>query len=104
VRHVALVGDNEADVQVVYGTTNLKMQQRKLDFFVTNIAEMNICGLDKATRFDLDNMVWLPWATEWFEPLPMQSSPIMGALSANAVKMLQLTIMQRQKLNLNAHD
>lgn len=85
------------EVQLVYGTTKLKMHERRSDFFVTNNAEMDACGLYRATRFDLDAIAWIPWAEEWFDILPGYKSPIIGRLTAHGVKMLQTTIAYRYK-------
>lgn len=86
----------EAEVQLIYGTTNLKMMKRRNDFFITNFAEMEACGLDKATRFDLDQIVWVPWAKEWFETLSGYDSPVIGRLSAHGVRLLQYEFSWRQ--------
>lgn len=93
---MAPADDGTHEVEIVYGTTRLKFDQRPDDFFVTNVAEMEACGLDRATRFDLDNILWLPWAAEWFEPLHGYSSPVIGRLTDYAVKMLQITVGFRQ--------
>lgn len=85
-------------MQIAYGTTNLKLMQRRHDFFVTNTAEMDICGLNKATRFDLDKIAWIPWATEWFDCLPGYSSPIIGHLSQHSTKLLQYELARRQAI------
>jgi hypothetical protein len=79
-------------VELVYGTTNLKFQSRNDDFFVTKQSEMDACGLYRATRFDLDEVHWIPWADEWFETLRSYSSPIVGKLSYEGIKALQITI------------
>lgn len=86
----------EGEVQVIYGTTQLKMMQRMNDFFVTNVAEMDACGLNKATRFDLDNIAWLPWAEEWFGTLRGHTTPVIGALSPHNVRLLQYDLARRQ--------
>ena len=96
VRNVALVGDYGADVELVYGTTKLKFQERPDDFFITKASEMAACGLDRATRFDLDKVMWIPWAEEWFVPLFGGTSPVIGQLTEPAVKMLQITVGMRQ--------
>lgn len=96
VRNVAPFDDGTCDVEVVYGTTKLKFHQRRDDFFITKASEMAACGLDRATRFDLDNILWLPWSSEWFEPLGGANSPVIGTLTDHAVKMLQLTVSMRQ--------
>ena len=89
-------GETEGEVQVIYGTTNLKRMQRRGDFYVTNVAEMDICGLNQATRFDMDRIGWIPWADEWFETLPTYSSPIIGHLSQHFIKLLQYELGRRQ--------
>jgi hypothetical protein len=90
-------GDAQGEVQVIYGTGKLKLMQRRQDFFVTNMAEMDVCGLHKATRFDLDTVAWLPWSREWFETLPTYDSPIIGHLSHHATKLLQIQLSYRRK-------
>jgi len=97
VKNVAITPDETGEVQLVYGTTNLKMMERRNDFFVTNNAEMDACGLYRATRFDLDAIAWIPWADEWFDILPGYKSPIIGHLTGHGIKMLQTTISYRQK-------
>lgn len=87
----------ESEVQVIYGTGTLKFDQRPGDFFVTNVAEMDACGLNKATRFDLDTISWIPWAEEWFETLPKYDSPIIGHLSAHGTKLLQIDLSYRKR-------
>jgi|GEM_PF-5783563 len=86
-------------VELVYGTTKLKFESRQLDFFVTKQSEMDACGLYFATRFDLDQVHWLPWADEWFETRPGYSSPIIGKLTYQGIQALQLTAeLRRQAL------
>ena len=80
----------------MYGTTKLKMQTRKLDFFVTKQSEMDACGLYYATRFDLDEIHWLPWADEWFETRVGYTSPIIGKLTYTGIEALRLTVELRQ--------
>lgn len=94
--------EGEGEVQVVFGTTNLKMLQRRRDFFVTNLAEMDQCGLDKATRFDLDKIAWLPWANEWFDCLPGYTSPIIGHLSHHSTRLLQIELAHRHAARIKA--
>lgn len=90
-------GLGEGEVQVVYGTTKLKLRERRSDFFVANMAEMDICGLNKATRFDLDAIAWIPWAEEWFDTLPTYDSPVIGRLSQHATKLLQIQLSYRRR-------
>lgn len=101
VTNVALDEDaGEGEVQLIYGTTTLKFHQRPRDFYVTNMAEMDACGLNKATRFDLDKVAWIPWAEEWFETLPRYDSPIIGHLSHHSTKLLQVELSYRHRMKL----
>lgn len=97
VRNTGLDANGNPAVQLVYGTTNLKFEQRKLDFFVTKATEMDACGLYKATRFDLDEVHWLPWADEWFETRQSYTSPIIGHLTEIGNYMLQITLELRRR-------
>ncbi|MEP2735593.1 MAG: hypothetical protein ABJP34_04780 [Erythrobacter sp.] len=95
--------EGESEVQVIYGTTTLKTFQRPQDFFVARLQELDACGLDRATRFDLDMIAWLPWTTDWFEILPDYNSPITGHLSDHAVRLLQEDLSYKQA-RLTAHE
>jgi hypothetical protein len=94
----------ESEVQLVYGTGKLKFAKRPRDFFVTNVAEMDACGLSKATRFDLDNIAWIPWEVHWFDILPGYASPVIGHLSHHATKLLQMEMGRRQAQTLREAD
>jgi hypothetical protein len=95
VRNTSLESGNPA-VELVYGTTKLKLQTRKLDFFITKQSEMDACGLYFATRFDLDEVHWVPWADEWFETRPGYTSPIIGKLSFYGMQALHITVELRR--------
>lgn len=96
--NVALdVESGEGEVQLIYGTSKLKFGRRQRDIYVTNVAEMDTCGLNKATRFDVDKIGWIPWADEWFETLPGYSSPIIGHLSPHATRLLQIELAYRSQ-------
>lgn len=96
IKNVAQLPDNIGEVHLIYGTTNIKSQQRRNDLTITNVNEMNACGLYRATRFDLDTIAHIPWAEEWFDILPDYSSPVIGRLTEHGIKMLQLIISYRQ--------
>lgn len=96
VRSVATVDGDKGEIQIVYGTSKLKMMQRRQDFFITNQAEMDVCGLYRATRFDLDKVAWVPWTIEWFDILPDYNSPVIGHLTAHSIKKLQTLVSYRQ--------
>ena len=97
VRNTALLDDGSGEVEVVYGTTNLKLHTRLHDLTISKASEMDACGLYRATRFDLDNCVWLPWNTDWFEIRPDFYSPIIGKLSDEAIRILQVIVSWRQR-------
>lgn len=98
VRNTATLPDGSAQVEVVYGTTNLKLQKRPFDLFVTKMSEMDACGLFNATRFDLDCVIWLPWNDQWFDVLdPHYASPVIGKLTDEAVRMLQMCVSFKQR-------
>ena len=65
--------DNRFRVLVAYGTSNLKSNRRPMDFFITNFATRLMCDLPQGTRFDLDQVLWLPWARPFF--LPREDNP-----------------------------
>lgn len=58
---------------------------------------MDACGLFKATRFDLEEVHWLPWAEEWFETRPGYTSPIIGRLTEGGLYLLQITMEIRRR-------
>jgi hypothetical protein len=53
--------------------------------------------LFKATRFDLDEVHWLPWAQEWFETRAGYTSPIIGRLTEGGLYLLQVTVDIRRR-------
>lgn len=97
VRSTAILDDGTGEVEVAYGTTNLKLHSRPFDLVISKASEMNACGLYRATRFDLDTTVWLPWNTDWFEILPDYFSPVIGQLTSEAIRMLQVTMAYKQR-------
>jgi hypothetical protein len=74
-----------AIVHVTYGTSNLKKLRRELlDLIIDDPNEMQIAGLRKPTRFDLnDNLNKLPilWTWEFFP----YSQPV-GRLDINCIR------------------
>jgi hypothetical protein len=89
----------EPEVRVVYGTSNLKMSKRRYDLIVMNNQEMYEAGLSRATRFDLDKIVWMPWCSEFFikPDHPHYSSPVIGHLSDNSTRLLGHLMAERQR-------
>lgn len=91
--------DGVGSVEVAYGTTKLKFNSRPFDFIISKMPEMDACGLYRATRFDLDNTIWLPWTTDWFEIRPDFFSPTIGKLTDEGIRMLQIVVSWRKKEN-----
>lgn len=85
-----------AQIEVTYGTSKLKQDARLLDLIIANATDLAEMQLPQATRFDLDVTLTLPWASEFFEPRPGQSSPIISHLNHAAVSQLEtLKVMRR---------
>jgi hypothetical protein len=90
--------DEKPVVHVVYGTSVLKHDTRPLDFFVENYYDMYEAGLYQATRFDLDQHLWLPWAREFFEPPNTKyANPAIGHLSNNSLELLGVLLKLRKE-------
>jgi hypothetical protein len=91
VKDTALVDNKYPHVLVIYGTTKLKAKRRPFDFFIQNASEMSRCGLQKATRFDLDNEDLLPWSDEYFQ-VPRK----LGSLTLEAIRVLHHVLAKRE--------
>ncbi len=76
-------------LHVAYGTSKDVFRRGIEHFTVSNMAEMDLCGLWMATRFRLDRVALVPWAEEFFINPPGRSSPVMGRLSDHAVSLLR---------------
>lgn len=98
VKSVAIGPGNVPEVEIVYGTSNLKMMKRRYDLFVVNSREMAEAGCPQATRFDLDNVIWLPWAKEFFKCRRGKKTPVVGHLSARGRLVLEYLIEARKSL------
>jgi len=82
-------GHTHAFVEVTYGTSNLKIfQRRRVDLIIQNDSELCGMGLPQATRFDLERTVTLPWASEFFVGRTANQSPVIGHLSKRYCEML----------------
>jgi len=100
VRYAAREPDGRFLVQIAYGTTQLKLGRRDLDFTIGNSATLRILRLPAATRFDLDNILWLPWARPFFNPRNMDdrySTPTMSVLPESVQQSLRWTMALRAK-------
>ncbi|HEX7858547.1 MAG TPA: hypothetical protein VF503_33090 [Sphingobium sp.] len=84
-------GDQDGNpwVHVAYGTTKSVFRHGLENFTISNVSEMDICGLWCATRFRLDRVALLPWCSEFFKDAPGRQSPVMGRLSEHGVSLLR---------------
>ena len=87
-----------AQIEVTYGTSRLKLDNRPLDLIIQNASELAAMGLPQVTRFDLDQTVWLPWCAEFFEPRSGQNTPIIGHLTPATIAQLEtLKVLRRRR-------
>ena len=94
--------DGNPWVKVVYGTS-VEPSRRGLQYFtISNMTEMDICGLFRATRFCFDRCMELPWAEEYFQPLPRTGQIVLGHLSDYGVKLLQVQMTYYQQAQTEA--
>lgn len=89
--------DGNPWVEVVYGTSRDPYSNSLVHFSIVTLAEMDVCGLKQATRFDLNRTMNLPWSREFFECLPGKPTPIIGHMPSYEVKKLQTQIAYLQK-------
>lgn len=97
VRAIRLNKDQtKALVEITYGTTKLKGRERPLDLHVQNLRCIEESGLERATRFDLDLTIWLPWSKEYFAPPPGYKHPAIGHLDATSRMQLEALKVNRR--------
>lgn len=92
-------------VQIAYGTSNMKTGKRPNDFRIANAATLDVLRLPQATRFDLDNMLWLPWARPFFNarrPEERFATPTVSVLPGSVQEQLRWTMARREQHGLNA--
>lgn len=87
-----------ARIEVAFGTSRLKEAERPYDLILMNVTEMLEAGLPKATRFDLDRCLWLPWAKEVFVCRDGSKTPVSGHLIASACEQLDYVLEMRRRL------
>jgi hypothetical protein len=82
--------------EVAFGTKNLKLMARQhLDLIIQNAEHLRQLGLYRATRFDLDNIITLPWDDEYFGCWGGHSSPVLSSLTELYVKEYAYLMMRR---------
>lgn len=85
-------------LKVAYGTSALKLMQREhLDLIIQNAADMRTVGLPRATRFDLDNTVSLPWCPPYFDCWDGYRTPVIGSLTEDYAKDLAWLMLKREQ-------
>lgn len=91
-------------VLVAYGTSNLKTQRRDRDFTIGNETMLNMLRLPQMTRFDLDRVLWLPWAKPFFVARDEVSfaTPTLSVLPSDMQRLLGWRMAEREKEGLNS--
>lgn len=91
-------------VLAAYGTSKLKLGQRPFDFTIANAQALNMLRLPQATRFDLDDVVWLPWAKPFFVPRRVDrfAVPTISVLPEPLQETLRWTMQEREQRDMNA--
>ena len=102
VRYATNPPDGRFYVLVAYGTTNLKSDRRPFDFSIGNYATLSVLRLPSATRFDLDNVLWLPWARPYFDARKGYSTPTISVLPQSVQQQLGWTMAIREQQGMNA--
>lgn len=103
VRYAADPPDGRHLVRVVYGTSKLKSDTRPYDFAICNYGTRLVCRLPQGTRFDLDQVVWLPWAEPYFQPREGDDTPVISVLPHSVQQDFAWHMHYREKLGLNGH-
>ena len=103
---IALGQDSERFwVGVVYGTSNLRLGQRdQIDAIVMAHTDLAAMGLGRATRFDFDRVMWLPWDDEYFvESKSNPGSPVHSRATDSLIHEVKETLRVRQAMGLPAY-
>jgi hypothetical protein len=62
---------------------------------IQNVTDLTQIGLARATRFDLDTTITLPWTNEFFSCWTGYRTPRIGALTEAYIKEYAFLIMRR---------
>lgn len=93
------------EVKVAYGTSVMKSNERPFDFTVSNMGTLNVLRLYQHTRFDLDRVLWLPWAKPFFVERDQRGgtfgTPTISVLPAGLQRDLGWLMIEREQLGLN---
>lgn len=90
-------------VQVAYGTSTLKTDERPADFIVMSAVNLCYAGLAQATRFDLDRIKWLMWDDDWFIPQckEQHDTPVIGRLPQEEIEDLRRLLKIRRSAGMS---
>lgn len=93
------------ELKVVYGTSTMKSDERPLDFSIVNYTTLNLLRLPQQTRFDMDRVLWLPWAKPYFVPREERgdafTTPVISVLPAELQRELGWLMRDRDRMGLN---
>ena len=92
IRQIFADQDGNPWVRVVYGTSKDPFRNQLEYFTISNLPEMDMCGLKCATRFCLARDAELPWGPDFFDAHEGRTSPIIGHLSEHGQRLLQVQI------------
>ncbi len=102
VRQTAISEDEfHAEVEIVYGTSQLRQRDNPYDLYVQHLADMNTAGLHQATRFDLGRRLWVPWSREFFIARNGYTTPVIGHLPPKHAIMLKVLAVKRRELGID---
>ena len=73
------------------------MNRERLDLIIQNAISLRQLGLHRATRFDLDKMVTLPWNPEFFGFWAGFNTPVIGSLTEDYIKEYAYMVMRRSQ-------
>lgn len=90
--------DGMVAARVAYGTSNLKLMQREgQDLIIQNAADLRVIGLPRATRFDLDEVLVMPWCPPHFDCWTGYESPVIGSLTGEYAREVAWLMLKRQQ-------
>ena len=102
-RYACTPPDGRMVVRVVYGTSKLKSDKRPHDFTIENYGSRLICRLPQATRFDLDQVLWLPWARPFFVTRGEDPTPVISVMPKSIQQDFAWLMQAREQAGLNEH-
>jgi hypothetical protein len=87
----------QAFVEVTFGTSQRKEDERPLDLHICNATEMAEAGLPQATCFVMDKTATIPWCSEFFTKREDGTGPVVGHLPQTAIMQLESLKVIRRK-------